>query len=96
MIARYIIGFFALADPVHEVLHDFHVAFRPIPFAELPDVYDVAVKYDSFGIDAPEIVKKFFGAAPVSAQVHIRKHQEINLSFFVFGGFVVRKCFFHE
>src|SRR5687768_16305447 len=71
MIPCDVVRFLSLAYPMHEVLHHFHVRIRPISFAKLPNVDDVAVQNNCFRIDAFEVVKEFFCVATVGAEVYV-------------------------
>jgi len=73
---------------VHELFHHFHVTFRPVAFAELPYIDNVAVKDDCFGVDAFEVLKKFFCMAAVGAEMYIREDEYVDFSFFVFHGVI--------
>ena len=86
VVACDVIDFFAFADPVHDVFYDFHVTLRPVTLIELPDIDDIAVKYNSPGVNAFEIVKKLLGAAAVSAQMDIGDYYQIDFSLIAFIG----------
>ena len=80
MISRDIINFFSLTDPLHDMPYNFHMTFGPIPFAELPDINNIAIKYYDFGSDRLEIGQQVFGAASIGTEMNIGKYQHINFS----------------
>ena len=45
VVAGYVIYLNSFAHPVHKVLYNLHVAFGPVPFAELPNINDIAIQY---------------------------------------------------
>lgn len=77
MISRDVVDFFALADPVDDMPHNFHVTLRPVPFAELPDINDIPIEDYNPGSDGLEIREEVFGAATVGAQVNIGKNENV-------------------
>jgi hypothetical protein len=57
------------------------VRFGEVTFAKLPDINDIAVKDQCFGLDAPQIVQQFFCMAAKCAEMHIGKDYNINGAF---------------
>lgn len=47
------------------VSYHLHVRIGPVVFAELPDVNDVSVKYQYFGLNGFKVAVEFFGVAAV-------------------------------
>jgi len=55
MVSGNIVDFNTFANPVHHLFYNFHVTFRPIPFAELPYIDDISIEHNCFRFNCPEI-----------------------------------------
>jgi len=71
VVAGQVMNFDALSGQAGQVAHHPHVGGRPVVFAELPDVDDVAVEHQHLRPDALEVAQQLRGVAAVGAQVHV-------------------------
>ena len=81
MVAREVDHGYTVGYEFKDFSNHLHVRFRPIAFAELPDVNDIAVEEDLFRLDAFEVAQEFGGMAAVSAKVDVRKDYEVYIPF---------------
>lgn len=58
-----------------------------VPFAELPDVYDIPVEHQDFWLYAVQIGKELVGMAGIRPQMDIGNHCQVYLPFFQRNGF---------
>lgn len=91
MIACDVCGVDAHGDPPQQLAEHLHVALGPVPFAELPDVYNVTIQNNLPGFDTLEVIGELLCLASISTQMNIRQHQQIDFPFtpgpLLFSGF---------
>ena len=91
VVAGDVVNFRAVARHFHHPLDDLGVLLREVALFELPDVNEIPVEHQHFGLDALEVVQQFFGMAAVGAKVYIGYDGNLQLSFHQFaicpGGF---------
>src|SRR5690348_6040131 len=71
MISGNIIDFHFFINPVQNVLYNFHVAFWPVSFIELPHINNIAVENYCLWFYAFHVAKKLGGIATKSSEMYI-------------------------
>src|SRR5690606_37520616 len=52
-----------------------------VTFPKLPNIDDITIENNFFGLNGIQIIQKFFGVAAISSQMDIRYYNKFNLSF---------------
>jgi len=81
MVAGEVSNLCSFGKQSHDVLDNLHMRLGPIAFAELPDVNDVAIEDESFGLNRFEVTQQFFGMTAVRAKVHIGNDHQFYFAF---------------